>query len=183
MCRQRGFTLTELMVVVSIVAILLGIGVPSYRYITNSYRISSEVNGLLGDLMYARSEAIKEGQFVTVCATVNGRSCTGNTSWARGWLVFSDPTPNSGPHPPGPVLRTQARFAGSSPDSFDADNGVSSVTYNRAGFAATAGGFIATTVTLHDPTANPVWTRCLQITAQGMLNTVTPATDPSGTCN
>ena len=67
MSRQTGFTLTELMVVVAIVAILLGIGVPSYRYISNSYRMSAEVNGLLGDLQYARSEAIKEGQTVTTC--------------------------------------------------------------------------------------------------------------------
>ena len=50
MRRHGGFSITELMVVVAIVAILLGIGAPSYRYITNSYRMSAEVNGLLGDL-------------------------------------------------------------------------------------------------------------------------------------
>lgn len=183
MCKQRGFTLTELMVVVAIVAILLSVGVPSYRYVANSYRISSEVNGLLGDLMYARSEALKEGQFVTVCVTTNGKNCTGNTSWNRGWLVFSDPTPNNGPHPPGPVLRSQAQFVGKTPDSFDADNGVNSVTYNREGFATTAAGFPNATITLHDPTANPAWTRCLWITPQGVLTVETPADNPSGTCN
>ena len=181
MGKQGGFTLTELIVVMAIVAILLGIGVPSYRYITTSYRISSEVNGLLGDLMYARSEAIKEGQFVTVCVTVNGKTCSGNTSWDRGWLVFSNP--NNGPQPPGPVLRIQDRFTGTSPDSFDADNGVSSVTYNREGFATTAAGFPNATITLHDPTANPTWTRCLWITPQGMLTVETPTNNPSGTCN
>jgi len=49
MWKQRGFTLTELLAVVTIVAILLSIGVPSYRYIGTSYRMSSEVNALLGD--------------------------------------------------------------------------------------------------------------------------------------
>ena len=181
MCRQRGFTLTELMVVVSIVAILLGIGVPSYRYITNSYRVSSEVNGLLGDLMYARSEAIKEGQFVTVCVTTNGRNCSGTNSWDRGWLVFSNPT--NAVQPPGQILRIQDKFLGRNPDSFNADNGVSSVTYNREGFATTAAGFPNATITLHDPTANPVWTRCLWITPQGMLTVETPADNASGTCN
>jgi type IV fimbrial biogenesis protein FimT len=181
MGKQGGFTLTELIMVVAIVAILLSIAVPSYRYITNSYRMSSEVNGLLGDLMYARSEAIKEGQFVTVCVTVNGKTCSGNTSWDRGWLVFSNP--NNGPQPPGPVLRIQDRFTGTSPDSFDADNGVSSVTYNREGFATTAAGFPNATITLHDPTANPTWTRCLWITPQGMLTVETPTNNPSGTCN
>ena len=181
MKRQRGFTLTEMLVVSAIVAILLSIGVPSYRYITNSYRLSSEVNGLLGDLMYARSEALKEGQFVTVCVSVNGKTCSGNTSWDRGWLVFSNP--NNKPQPPGAVLRIQAAFTGNPPDSFDADNGVSAVTYNREGFATTAAGFPNTTVTLHDPTSNAVWTRCLWITPTGMLTTETPANNPSGTCN
>ena len=77
MTRQTGFTVTELMVVVAIVAILLGVGVPSYRYITNAYRMSAEVNGLLGDLQYARSEAIKEGQTVTTCVSKDGIACTG----------------------------------------------------------------------------------------------------------
>lgn len=183
MCRQRGFTLTELMVVVAIVAILLSIGVPSYRYVGNSYRVSSEVNGLLGDLMYARSEALKEGQFVTVCVTTNGKNCTGNTSWNRGWLVFSNPSNSVQPRPQDPILRLQASFPGTTPDSFDADNGVSSVTYNREGFATTAAGFPNATITLHDPTANPVWTRCLWITPQGMLTVETPTDNASGTCN
>ena len=181
MCKQGGFTLTELLVVVAIVAILLSIGVPSYRFIGTSYRMSSEVNGLLGDLMFARSEAIKEGQFVTVCVTVNGTTCSGNTSWNRGWLVFSNP--NNAPQPPGPILRIQPKFTGMTPDSFDADNGVSAVTYNREGFATTAAGFPNATITLHDPTANPVWTRCLWITPQGMLTVETTANNPSGTCN
>ena len=181
MSKRRGFTLVELLVVVAIVAIMLSIGAPSYRYITTSYRMSSEVNGLLGDLMFARSEAIKEGQFVTVCVTVNGKTCTGNTSWDRGWLVFSNP--NNGPQPPGPILRTQGRFTGKVPDSFAADNGVSSVTYNREGFATTAAGFPNATITLHDPTANPAWSRCLWITPQGILTVETSANNPSGTCN
>lgn len=181
MCKQRGFTLTELMAGVAIVAILLGIGVPSYRYITNSYRMSAEINGLLGDLMYARSEALKEGQFVTVCVTVNGKTCTGNTSWDRGWLVF--PNPNNGPQPRGAILHIQDRFTGKTPDSFNADNGVSSVTFNREGFATTAAGFPNATITLRDPTANPVWTRCLWITPQGMLTVETPVDNASGTCN
>ena len=181
MCKQRGFTLTELMAGVAIVAILLGIGVPSYRYVASSYRVSSEVNGLLGDLMYARSEAIKEGQFVTVCVTVNGKNCSGNNSWNRGWLIFSNPT--NAAQPPGLPLRIQEQFPGKNPDSLAADNGVSAVTYNREGFATTTAGFVGTTLTLHDPTANPLWTRCLWITPQGMLTVETPTDNASGTCN
>ncbi len=68
---SAGLTLVELMVVITIVAVLLALGVPSYRYVTSSNRVSSEVNALLGDLMFARSEAIKEGATVTVCPVAN----------------------------------------------------------------------------------------------------------------
>jgi type IV fimbrial biogenesis protein FimT len=180
MKRQSGFNLTELVIVVAIVAILLSVGVPSYRYVTNSYRMSSEVNGLLGDLMYARAEAIKEGQGVTVCVS-NGLTCLGTTAWQSGWVVFSNPTNAANP-PAGLNLRTQAAFAGTVPDTFIASNGVSVVTYNREGFATTAAGFPSTTITLHDSSANAVWTRCLLISAQGTLTTETPANSPSGTC-
>lgn len=167
--------------VVAIVAILLGIGVPSYRYITNSYRMSAEVNGLLGDLQYARAEAIKEGQNVTVCASADQQSCSGAATWQTGWVVYSNPAPGATNPPAGSILRVQSAFTGTTRDSFVASNAVTAVTYNREGFA-TAAGFVNTTIRLHDPTNNAVWTRCLVITAVGMLTTETPTNSPSGTC-
>ncbi|MEA3106747.1 MAG: type fimbrial biosis protein FimT, partial [Gammaproteobacteria bacterium] len=88
--RNPGFTLVEMMIVVSIIALLLAIGVPSFRYVTTSNRASTEINGLLGDLQFARSEAIREGQQIDVCATTNGTSCvTSGTTWNTGWLVMT----------------------------------------------------------------------------------------------
>ena len=70
---EAGLTLIELLIVITLMAILMGIGVPSYRYVTTSNRMSTEVNSLLGDLQYARSEAAREGQFVAVCAAQSTR--------------------------------------------------------------------------------------------------------------
>jgi type IV fimbrial biogenesis protein FimT len=183
MKRQSGFTLTELMVVVAIVAILLAVGVPSYRYITTSYRMSSEVNGLLGDLMYARGEAIKEGQGLTVCVSTNGTGCTGGGNWQNGWIVFSNPNGAANPAA-GTILRVQAPFVGT--DTFVANSGITSVTYNREGFAWTpGGGFVANTlITLHDAAARRGYTRCLTLSPQGLVRTETQATSvPAGACN
>jgi type IV fimbrial biogenesis protein FimT len=180
MKRQTGFTVTELMVVVAIVAILLGIGVPSFRYITNSYRMSAEVNGLLGDLQYARAEAIKEGQTVTTCVSTSGTACTGGTAWASGWIVFSDPNANATVGAGG-VLRVQGTFTSQFPDTFNATNNVTAITYNREGFARTAAGFVTTTITLQDSTNNGAWRRCLVIAAATPLSTQTHTMNP-GTC-
>lgn len=169
---QLGFSLLELLVTLSIAGILLGIGVPSYRYVTNSNRVSAEVNGLLMDLQFARSEAIKEGRNVVVCPAAAGPVCNATSSWQNGWIVFNDLNGN-GAYDAGTetILRNQASF--NNTDTFVSDNGVQSVTFNREGFTA---GMPATpsnyvTVTLHDATANPTWSRCLQITTLGNLTT------------
>jgi type IV fimbrial biogenesis protein FimT len=160
----------------TIVAILLGIGVPSYRYVTTSNRLSSEVNGLLGDLQFARSEAIREGQTITVCSSTDGQNCAvaNTTAWHNGWIVFSDAnndqTVQSATEP---VLRVQRSF--SSPDDFESS--VSAVTFNREGFSnnVAAAGII---YSLHDAITgyNATYTRCLAVAMVGTATTITPTT-------
>lgn len=184
---QRGFNLPEMLVVVAIVAILLGIGVPSYRYISNSYRMSSEMNALVGDLMYARAEAIKEGQPVAICVSSDGLTCSGATTWQSGWIVFSDPAGNGSGDTPGSILHVQQAFAGTTPDTFALTNPISSIIFNREGFAAGApaagAAFAANQFSLHDPTSNAAWTRCLLISALGMIQTESAQSPTFGPCS
>lgn len=175
-----GFTLVELIAVIAIVAILLTIGVPSYRDIQNSYRISSEVNGLVGDLQFARAQAIKEGQAVTACVSTDGTTCASNPSgWQQGWIVFNDVNNNqtvdtsAGDN----ILRVQQPFAGT--DTFKSDSGATAVTFNREGFALKPSG--GTTLVLHDATDNPVWTQCLNLSVIGMMTVTNHTQDPSCT--
>src|SRR6185312_15885064 len=82
---QAGCTMTELLVTMGIAAMLMAIGVPSYRYVTYSNRVSPEINSLLGDMQYARSEAVKDGQAVSLCpASSNYSSCSTTSSWQSG---------------------------------------------------------------------------------------------------
>ena len=172
-----GVTLVELLTVIAIVSILMAIGLPSYRYIQNSYRISGEVNGLVGDLQFARAEAIKEGETVTACISTDGATCAaGAPGWQSGWIVFADLNDDQTVDSGDTILRVQAPFT--STDTFDSDSGLTAVTFNREGFALGLpnGG---TTLTLHDATSDPAWTQCLDVTVIGMLtvtsHTQTPA--------
>jgi type IV fimbrial biogenesis protein FimT len=180
MKRHNGFTLTEMMVVMAIVAIGLVIGIPSFRYVTNSSRMTSEVNSLLGDVMFAREEAIKEGVSVTACASPDGVNCSGAGNWAVGWLVYSNVAKAANP-PAGSILKIAMPFPGSNPDSFVATGGVSAITYNREGFATASVG-LPTTIELHDPTNNAAWTKCLYVSLQGQPTAETIANNTSGTC-
>jgi type IV fimbrial biogenesis protein FimT len=164
--RALGFTMIEMLMTMVIAAVLLGLAVPSFRYVTNSNRIAGEINGLLGDLQLARAEAIKEGRTVTVCVSANGTQCTNSTSWQSGWIVFSDPA-NVGIVDAGEaVLRVQKPFSGS--DTFTS-NGIVKVTFNREGYAV--GIANGTLITLHESTRTSAWTRCLTLNFVGQTTT------------
>jgi len=172
--RTSGFTLIELLTVITIAAILMALGVPSYKYVTNANRISGEVNGLLGDMQYARSEAIKEGQTVTVCGSTNSTSCSGSTAWESGWIVFSDVNGTGAVDSAADtILRVQRAFPLG--DTFDANNNTQFVTFNREGFALNLKN-PPITVTLHAAVPATATTRCLQITIFGQLTTETAGT-------
>jgi type IV fimbrial biogenesis protein FimT len=166
MNKLSGFTLVEMLITVTVAAILLTIGVPSFRYVTNSNRIAAEINGLLGDMQFARAEAIKEGLPVTVCVSTNGATCANANTWQNGWIVFSDVNGSATVDvATDAVLRVQNTF--SSTDTFVATNNVVAVTFNREGYAnGIANG---TLIALHDSTNNSDWTRCLSINRVGMM--------------
>jgi type IV fimbrial biogenesis protein FimT len=171
---MSGFTMVELVSVMLIVAILVSIAVPSFKYVTSSNRIASEVNGLLGDMQYARSEAVKEGAPVTVCMSTDGNTCaTGVANWQTGWIVFSDANGDHTVNNGDPLLRAQKSFASvsGSTDQFIPDNAAFKwATFNREGFATT--GLTGTvTLRLNDATGNTAWKRCLAITVVGAMTT------------
>ena len=166
---QRGFTLTELVVAMGIVAILLAIGAPSYRYVTTTNRVSSEINGLLGDLQFARAEAIREGQTVSVCAAnTSGSQCSGTESWTNGWIVFSDSPTLGTIDGNDTVLRLQKPLASGDSLTVNTAN-INAVTFTREGFALSLPGSI--TLKLQDSTATPAYTRCLALTVVGAMTT------------
>ena len=87
---QKGFTLVELMVAVSVTLILLTVGVPSFNSTMLKMRASSVADGLISALNFARSEAMSRNERVTLCPSSNQISCTvGAENWNDGWLVLS----------------------------------------------------------------------------------------------
>jgi type IV fimbrial biogenesis protein FimT len=181
--RRSGFTFLELLITMTIVSILLAIGVPSFQYVTSANRASGEINGLLGDLQFARGEAIKEGQTVTVCASTDGASCSVSTSWNTGWIVFSDAKPLGTIEGTDVILKVQRAFSGT--DTLTANHTISAVTFSREGFTFGLGNS-AVTFTLHTAPLNAQYTRCLSMTIIGALSTQIngkPTAESPNLCN
>ncbi len=77
-----GFTLIELLITLGVIAIIMGIAVPSFQSIITNNRLTTQANSMVGALTIARSEAAKRNKVVTVRKNAGG--------WALGWHVFVD---------------------------------------------------------------------------------------------
>jgi len=88
---QSGFTLVELMVTVSIAAVLASLAVPSFQTMLVKNSVRSAADALVSDIRFARSESVKRTTNVSICASSNGTSCFGAEAlWQNGWIVFVD---------------------------------------------------------------------------------------------
>lgn len=87
----RGFTVLELMVAVSVMSILLSIGVPAFNDVVRNNQISAASSNMVAALTLARSEAMKRGTRVSLCAAAGPTACSAsNEDWNNGWIVFAD---------------------------------------------------------------------------------------------
>lgn len=87
--RARGLTLVELLAALTILALVLGIGAPSFSYLLAERRASGEKSGLQDALAVARELARQSGAPSALCASTSGTGCT-DTAWHKGYLVFLD---------------------------------------------------------------------------------------------
>jgi type IV fimbrial biogenesis protein FimT len=115
---QRGFTMTELGITVTIAAILAAIAVPSFQGIIATQRARTYASALYATLSKARSEAITLNANVTLQPKAGG--------WNTGWQMFDinnnvlDDYTAAGnintPSPPGTVTYTPSgRLTGAAP--------------------------------------------------------------------
>lgn len=127
--RTQGFTLTELMVTVSIVGIMLALAVPSLRSFILDNRLASQAAEFAGALAMARSEATKRSGRVVVSPVVSG--------FDSGWQVWSDSNGNALLDPGEAVLRIHEDLHGNTLTSTGA---AAPIVYLPTGFMDIAAG-------------------------------------------
>lgn len=116
--RARGFTLVELLTVVTILVVLMLIAVPLFNKFNADQRVRMAAMELFTSLLRARSEAIKQNADVTLSPT---------GAWEGGWAVAVDganidthgATSNIAISDPGVVTyRSSGRIAGTTQPKF-----------------------------------------------------------------
>lgn len=106
---MQGFTAIELMVVVSIIAVLAALAGPSFTQMIESWRVRDATESLSSTLFFARSEAIKRGGRVVLQKIPNNTNgcaiAPNNTDWGCGWVVCHDTNGNGVCNASDPVLQ------------------------------------------------------------------------------
>lgn len=131
MRQERGFTLVELVITVAIIAIVMAYAVPAYSRFVAQNKVQSFAYALAADLNNARSEAIRRGQAVEVCAASDTTvaSCTGAvaSNWSKSWITVAS----------GAVIRVHQAEAGTV-----ASTTLSSVRFGASGRSSNPGNIV-----------------------------------------
>jgi type IV fimbrial biogenesis protein FimT len=103
--RDPGFTVLELLVTLTIAAILLGAGAPALQQFSQRQQMKAAVGSLHNDLLLARSEAVYRNLETVACPGDPDRGCSGASDWSRGWIVFADASGDRQRQADEPLLR------------------------------------------------------------------------------
>lgn len=79
-----GFTIVELMMAILVLAILVGLAMPSFRELTIRSNVTQISNSLVHALNLARAEAARRGTSVEIV------SASGSATWSNGWATKAD---------------------------------------------------------------------------------------------
>ena len=83
---NSGFTLIESMISISIMLLITGMAFGTLSFIRD-YETTSDINDLLADLYYSRTEALKRHSTITLCRSNDGATCTRTNDWENGWMI------------------------------------------------------------------------------------------------
>lgn len=137
---QRGVTLIELMVALTVLAILAVTAMPSLRGLVNSNRLRSGANETIATLQTARIAAVRANRRAVACMSADPNAAVPacNAAGATGWIVFMDAN-RDGQYAATERLIRRAAVTGNvqllGSAAFN-----SAVTFNADGMARDAGG-------------------------------------------
>lgn len=87
----QGMTVLEVMLTITVLAVVLSMGLPAMAHLIEHNRVVAAQQSLLSAIHITRSTAIKTNQRATLCPSRNGKTCTPDTDWHHGWILFPDP--------------------------------------------------------------------------------------------
>jgi type IV fimbrial biogenesis protein FimT len=96
--RNKGFTLIELMIAITIMGIIAAMTYPSFSSLWVSNRLYVLANNLVSTIDYARFEAQRQNGYVGICSSSDSSTCSGSSgtsgNWTNNYFVYQDSNSN-----------------------------------------------------------------------------------------
>jgi type IV fimbrial biogenesis protein FimT len=90
----------ELMITLAVLVILTTVAAPAFRDFLRRHQVQTATESLRADLTFARYEAVQRASYVSLCASGTGEACSGDASYAAGWIVYAYPAGTAGANRP-----------------------------------------------------------------------------------
>lgn len=133
---SAGFTLVEMMIVLAVVAILVGIGMPSFNDSLRDKRLSALTSEFISSVYVARNESLTRRKLITLTPIAAG--------WQAGWTINDGATvlhryvnPNVNQNLPANQAEMQVLDTGNAPLA------IAEFDFNPNGRVSTTGGATA----------------------------------------
>ena len=88
--RMLGLTLIELLLTLTVVAIIALAGVPVFRDMQLNQRMTARINGFVHTVFMAKQTAHTRLSEIVICKSPSGRACNHRANWSDGWLLFDN---------------------------------------------------------------------------------------------
>jgi len=85
-----GFSLLELLLTVTLAAVVLAAAIPSFDALIARQRQAAEIGALFHAIHLARKESMTRRRVVSLCPSTNGRECEPGRDWSAGWILFEN---------------------------------------------------------------------------------------------
>lgn len=105
--QERGLTLIELIIGLTVAALLLAAALPAFNGLHQKHRLRGAQHEFLATLHHARQAAVARNRRVSLCPSADGAQCLDRGHWHRGWVVFVDRDADRSPDPGEPVVSRQ----------------------------------------------------------------------------
>lgn len=137
---NRGFTLTELLVVLAVMSVLLAIGYPMLQDMIRSQQMKTTANDFFATIGLTRSEAIMRGQRVIMAPQASAP-----TDWSQGWVVFVDRNHDQRPDPADELIFQHGPVSAGIVirSAFSSGNAAPYIAYNGSGRSCSAANSLA----------------------------------------
>ena len=139
---KKGFSLIELLVVLSIISILSSFSIYAVKQLIEKAQLRNAIGSLSSSLISAQSNSRASGLVTIICPSINSTRCDTASNWSHGWITYSDIDGSYSLDKAEPIIAVKDNYPGYIAYTFNAPGNPQKIIFYRSGRLWPNGSFI-----------------------------------------